>query len=72
MKFKNEETRCNHKNSFDNILVPESDLASNDANKDTQSDKTYSSFGDFLSEYSMRQWGYTEPHNVYPWTNQTS
>lgn len=29
---------------------------------------TYKSFGDFLSAYSMRVWGYTEPHNEYPWT----
>ena len=37
--------------------------------KPESNEGSYSSFGDFLSAYSMRVWGYTEPHNEYPWTN---
>lgn len=41
-------------NSFDNILKPESDEIISNEDKDSNlSDKTYSSFGDFLSVYSM-------------------
>lgn len=55
-----------HAKSVEDINVDsESDVSFTPENDDG----TYKSFGDFLSAYSMRVWGYTEPHNEYPWTH---
>jgi hypothetical protein len=59
-------TTYDHAKSVEDINVDsESDVSFTPEDKEG----TYSSFGDFLSAYSMRVWGYTEPHNEYPWTN---
>jgi len=58
-------TTYDHAKSVEDINVDsESDVSFTPEDKEG----TYSSFGDFLSAYSMRVWGYTEPHNEYPWT----
>ena len=58
-----------HAKSVEDINVDsESDVSFTPEDKEG----TYSSFGDFLSAYSMRVWGYTEPHNEYPWTQTVS
>ena len=59
-------TTYDHAKSVEDINVDsESDVSFTPEDKEG----TYSSFGDFLSAYSMRVWGYTEPRNEYPWTN---
>jgi len=55
-----------HAKSVEDI---QQDSESDISYKPENNEGSYSSFGDFLSAYSMRVWGYTEPHNEYPWTN---